>query len=200
LFGKGGPMTEPDRRVRRTRRNLHAALIALINERGYDRITVQDILDRADIGRSTFYAHFRDKDALLLASFDDLRDGLRHDVDAMTPGELPDDPAQPSAVLFRHAYRHRDMYRALCGRAGESVVTTHLHAMIGQLLRAHLEPHLTASSVPLPADLVSEFYTSALVGVLLWWVRAGFPIPPDEMARAYGRLSTPGILGAIGRG
>lgn len=57
-----------DRRVRRTRANLHRALIELMVERDYDRISVRDILDRADTGRSTFYAHFRDKDDLLLAS------------------------------------------------------------------------------------------------------------------------------------
>lgn len=65
-------MTEPaDRRVRRTRRALHQALIGLMLERGYARITVQDILDRADVGRSTFYAHFRNKDDLLVGSSTD---------------------------------------------------------------------------------------------------------------------------------
>ncbi|MBO0803611.1 MAG: TetR/AcrR family transcriptional regulator [Nocardiopsaceae bacterium] len=59
-------MPGTDRRVRRTRALLHQALIELILEKGYGRITVQDILDRADVGRSTFYSHYRDKDALLL--------------------------------------------------------------------------------------------------------------------------------------
>src|SRR5258707_301232 len=62
-----------DRRVRRTRRALREALVALIVERGYEKVTVQDVLDRADIGRSTFYAHYRDKDDLFGSCFDDLR-------------------------------------------------------------------------------------------------------------------------------
>ena len=62
-----------DRRVGRTRRLMHEALMALIVEKGYETVTVQDILDRADVGRSTFYAHYRDKDELLLSSFEHLR-------------------------------------------------------------------------------------------------------------------------------
>src|SRR5689334_24059575 len=62
-----------DRRVRRTRRLLREALLALVAEKGYDRVTVQDVLDRADVGRATFYAHFRDKDDLLVSGFDELR-------------------------------------------------------------------------------------------------------------------------------
>lgn len=187
-----------DRRVRRTRRNLGEALIVLIVERGYDRVTVQDILDRADVGRSTFYAHFRDKDALLVSSFDELRDGLRRDMDALTPGELPDDPAHPVSVVFQHAYDHRPIYRALCGRQGGNVVDGHLRSMFGALLGDHLRPHLAAAGSSLPAAIVAEFYASALIGVLTWWVNEDFPHPPREVAAAYGALAAPGIMAAIG--
>ena len=62
-----------DRRINRTRKLMHEALMALIVEKGYEAVTVQDILDRADVGRSTFYAHYRDKDQLLLSGFEYLR-------------------------------------------------------------------------------------------------------------------------------
>jgi AcrR family transcriptional regulator len=58
-----------DRRVQRTRRLLHKAFMSLILEKKYESITVQEILDRADVGRSTFYMHFRDKDELLVSGF-----------------------------------------------------------------------------------------------------------------------------------
>src|SRR5690242_15633867 len=73
---RGWQVVQTDRRVRRTRRALQNALVGLIAERGYPRTTVQDVLDRADVGRSTFYAHFRDKDALFASCFDDLRTDL----------------------------------------------------------------------------------------------------------------------------
>nr|BFE75079.1 hypothetical protein GCM10020092_083800 [Actinoplanes digitatis] len=75
---------------------LQEALVALIEERGYERLTVQDVLDRADIGRSTFYTHFRDKDALFMTWFDGLREDLRSEFDAMTDSRAADS-RQPAA-------------------------------------------------------------------------------------------------------
>jgi AcrR family transcriptional regulator len=187
-----------DRRVRRTRRNLTEALIGLILERGYEATTVQDILDRADIGRSTFYAHYRDKEALLLSCFDELREDLRRDLDAMTPAVPPRDPAQPSLVVFAHAYRHRRIYRALCGHRGGNIVHRHLHALVAAALRAHLAPHLAASGSPIPADAIAEFYTSGLLGILTWWVGQGFPHGPVHIAQMYGAMANPGIVAVIG--
>jgi AcrR family transcriptional regulator len=197
--GEEEPVVEvEDRRVRRTRRNLTDALIGLIVERGYQAITVQDILDRADVGRSTFYAHFRDKEALLLSCFDDLREDLRRDLDAMTPGVRPRDPAQPSIVLFAHAYRHRRIYQALFGRHGGTVVHRHVHALVAAALRAHLARHLAAAGSPIPADAIAEFYTSGLLGVLAWWVDQGFPDGPAHVAQLYGTMANPGIMALIG--
>jgi AcrR family transcriptional regulator len=153
-----------DRRVRRTRGGLVEALVGLVIERGYDRVTVQDILDRADVGRSTFYAHFRDKESLLLSCFDGLREELSDELDAMIPVAIPADPRRPTLVLFEHAYRHRRVYQALCGRDGGTVVVRHLHTLIATALRAHLEPHLAAAGSPIPAEAMAEFHTSALLG------------------------------------
>ncbi len=66
-------MANTDRRIRRTCKSLHEALISLLLEKNYDEITVQEILDRTDVGRSTFYAHFEGKDELLVSGIHDLR-------------------------------------------------------------------------------------------------------------------------------
>ncbi|HKN51825.1 MAG TPA: TetR/AcrR family transcriptional regulator [Amycolatopsis sp.] len=173
-----------DRRIRRTRRTLHDALLTLVLEKGYERITVQDILDRADIGRSTFYAHYRDKDALLLSSFEDLSEQIQAEL-----GPAPSaDPARPAEVLFSHAHRHRRIYRALCGHQGGAVVHRHLHRLIGDLLRAHLGPPRAGIDV----DVAAEFYTSAALGLLLWWVDQGFPHDAAWLTAAYRKLATGG--------
>jgi AcrR family transcriptional regulator len=173
------------------------ALVALILEKRYERITVQDILDRADVGRSTFYAHYRDKEALLLAGFDDMGEELRRDLAAVTPGE-PLDPTGPVAAVFDHAYRHRRVYQAMCGRQGGAVVHRHLHRLLGDLLRDHLRPHLAAAGSDLPVDVVAEFATSAALGLLTWWVNQDYPHGPTGLARMYRRLAAPGILTALG--
>jgi AcrR family transcriptional regulator len=192
-------MAGPDRRVRRTRRLISDAFVALILERGYDRITVQDILDRADVGRSTFYAHYRDKEALLVAAFDDMREELRGDLAAMTPG-APPAPTSPAGAIFAHAHRHQAVYRALCGRQGGNLVYRHLRHLVGDLLREHLRPHLAAAGSDLPVDVVAEFYTSAALGLLTWWVDHDFRYGPARLAHMYQRLAAPGLLTALGPG
>jgi AcrR family transcriptional regulator len=186
-------MAEPDRRVRRTRRMLQEALVELVVDRGYDRITVQDVLDRADVGRSTFYAHFRDKDALFTSCFDDLREELRRAFDAMAPDAAPADPTRPVGIVFDHASRNRPIYRAVCGRDGGNIVTRYLHQLMFDLLRGHLD----AVGTRLPVEIVAEYHASALLAVLVWWVRHDFPYGPGEMSRMCQELTTPGVMGAL---
>ena len=78
---EGNPMPPEDRRVRRTRRLLRDALVSLVLERGYAGITVEDITDRADLGRATFYSHYTDKDDLLGQVVSDLADDLNPEAD-----------------------------------------------------------------------------------------------------------------------
>jgi AcrR family transcriptional regulator len=174
---------DQDRRVRRTRRALHEALIALVLERGYDRLTVQDVLDRADVGRSTFYAHFRDKEALLTATFDDMSAQLRREIDADVHG----DPARPAEVLFEHAHRNQRVYRALCGRRGGDAVLRHLHRTIRDLLLAAPADH----PPDLAAEVAAEFHTGAALSLLVWWIDRGFPHDPQWLAAAHRALVRP---------
>jgi AcrR family transcriptional regulator len=184
-------MTGDDRRVRRTRRLLHEAFTNLVLEKGYERLTVQDILDRADVGRSTFYAHFRDKEALLMACFDELRDGLREGLHREAGSQ------DPAAVIFQHAHRHRRVYKALCGRKGGNIVHRHLGRLIGDAVREHLEPRLSASGSDLPAEMVAEYYVSATLGLLMWWIERDFREGPARMAAVQQRLIAPGLRAAL---
>lgn len=174
-------MLDQDRRVRRTRRALHEALIALVLERGYERLTVQDVLDRADVGRSTFYAHYRDKEALLTATFDDMRAQLRAELDAGAVG----DPSRPAELLFHHAEQNQRVYRALCGRRGGEVVLRHLHRMIRELVLDAVRSQRPA----LAAEVVAEFCTGAAIGLLVWWVEQGFPNDAAWLSASYRSLA-----------
>ena len=194
-------MTEPgeDRRVRRTRRILHEALITLIPIKGYERITIQDILDRADVGRSTFYAHYRDKDDLLLSSFTAVREDLRRELDSMRPDIPVTNPARPAAIIFEHAYQHRRIYSALCGRPGGTLIQRHLHDQIHALLTDHLGPHLVATGCDLPPDIVAEYYTGSVLALLGWAIDHDFPHTPTWLAHAHQTLALPGLLAALGQ-
>ena len=185
-------MTEHDRRVRRTRSALTDAFLALVVQKGYDKVTVQDILNRADIGRSTFYAHYRDKEALLLACFDDMHKQLRSAIDADAPTGPLIDLARPADLLFGHAYRNKRVYRALCGKQGGNTVKRYLHGVIGQLLAETLGPQLRANGSELQVDVVAEFYTAAALGVLTWWVDHDFCHGPTWLTTTYRQLATHG--------
>ena len=184
-------MAAPDRRVRRTRKLLHDAFLALVIEQGYEKTTIQDILDRADVGRSTFYVHFRDKEALLTASFDGMRDQLEHEL-ATIDATSQIDVTLPAALLFEHAYRNQRVYRALCGRQGGALVQRYLRRLIGDLLRKHLRPQFTGAGTGVPADVAAEFYTAAALGLLVWWIDHEFRNGPTWLTATYRTLAAPG--------
>lgn len=180
------PTVDGDRRVRRTRKLLHDAFLELILEKGYAKTTVQDILDRADVGRSTFYAHFRDKEALLTASFDGIRDQLQHDLDDVDhTGPL--DVTRPAQLLYEHAYRNQHVYRALCGRQGGELVQRYLRELLAELLRAHLPSRFRG----VPAEVAAEFYTSSALGLLVWWIEQDFHQRPAWLTANYRKLVAP---------
>lgn len=187
-------MPEEDRRVRRTRKLLRDALVGLVAERGYERVTVQDVLDRADVGRSTFYAHFTDKDALFSSCFDDLRAELRRHLGAMTPGQVPDHPSEPVGSVFEHAYRNKEIYRAACGRRGENVLSRQLRPMLIELLTEHL----VSVGTRMPVEVVAEYHAGALTGLVVWWVREDFPYGPEHMASMCRDLTAPGVMASLG--
>ena len=192
-------MAEDERRVRRTRRALRDALIGLILEQGYDRITVQQILDRADVVRSTFYAHYRDKESLLLSCFEDMLGQLRTMIEQTAPGAPLADPARPAQLLYEHASNNRRVFQALCGRQGGTQVIRHLHRLISDLLRDHLNAQLGPDN-DLPADLIADFYANAMLDLLGWWIDRGFPHDAAWMARAFRTLAVPGLHNALSGG
>ncbi|WP_308465263.1 TetR/AcrR family transcriptional regulator [Rathayibacter soli] len=188
-------MVEQDRRVRRTRKALHETFISLVLEKGYDQLTVQDILDRADIGRSTFYAHYRDKEALLTACFDGVREQLTSEFDALTTAGLPIEVYRPAELIFDHAYRNQRIYRAICGRNGGGIVLRYLHTLIVDVLLEHLRRQANASvsgdrvADSTPDEVAAEFYAAATVGLLAWWIDQDFARDPRSLATDFRRLA-----------
>jgi AcrR family transcriptional regulator len=171
-----------DRRVRRTRQLLIDALLGLIVERGYEGLTVQDILDRADVGRSTFYAHFRDKDDLLHAAFGRLRTVLA----LPAADEAPPDLATLSLALFRHTGGQRMLYQALVGQPSGAQLTRFLHELLSDYVRRHLAQ--LGADLPVPAEVAAQYYVSALLGLLSWWLDAPQGYSPEEMDTMFRRL------------
>jgi AcrR family transcriptional regulator len=187
------PKTGVDRRVRRTRDLLRRALIALILEKGYDRITVQDIIDRADVGRSTFYAHYTDKEDLLLSGLEELAGAFEEHMERHFAGR-----AEPNPVLaaFQHADRQRDLYRALAGKRGAEVMRAGLRDRIKEVIVRRMPEFLPHQDGALPDEVMLEFLLTSLLGLLVWWLENDVPYSAEQMADMYMRLAVPGVQAA----
>jgi AcrR family transcriptional regulator len=186
-----------DRRVERTRRSCMHALVSLIAEKGYERITVQEIIDRADVGRSTFYAHYADKEALLLEGFASFRSflvGHQRKALAKSVGGLHIRGFGFVLPLLEHV---RDVL-PFCRAIMKSVGHEHLEKTLTELVRDELKALAPRDRGPMPRDVVVRYAVSALTAVLRWWVDGGAKVPPAEAERIFRELALPGIASAVG--
>ena len=186
----------PDRRVQRTRKLLQEALIALVLEKGYEAVTVQDIIDRANVGRSTFYAHFLDKQHLFLSGFEQLREFLaqQHAV-ASAEGERK---LSFSLGMFEHVQGYLRLYRALVGKQSGAIVAEHMQQMITDLVRDELAALTPLDATPIPRELVVQYIVSAFLGLLIWWADHEGPYPAAQMDAFFQQLTLPGVFAALG--
>ncbi len=186
--------TPSDRRSIRTRNALRAALIDLIGERGWDAIAVQDLCERANVGRSTFYSHFPNKDALLLGGLEDLRAEL-----GQAATRARGEGSSPAAGGFRfslglieHAHQQRKVFRGLIGRRSGYVVQQRFREMVVRLVDDELP---AASKGKLPKAAMARALAAAFVELLAWWVEQRSPMPPAELAIRFEELSRPFTAG-----
>lgn len=190
------PTQRTDRRIERTRQTLRQALLDLIVERGYDALTVQDVLDRANVGRSTFYAHFRDMDDLLLSGFDQLqRQFAEHlgEQEANAEG-----PWTVTLLLFRHAHDQHALYKALAAGPSGQIFVAQVHKLLAAQMRVHLKAAARRHKLSVPYDVVAQYTVSSLVAMLTWWLDQDRPYSPERMSAMYRQLVEPGVMRALG--
>jgi AcrR family transcriptional regulator len=179
-----------DRRVARTRDRLHVALVELMGEKGFDAITVQDLLDRADVGRTTFYAHYPSKEQLLEESFAHLAAWLREQASLATAAR----PLAFSLPMFEHAGEHRKLYRAHVGRRAGVFVQRKIRAIIAAVVREELSGRSRALAVPL--DPLIEHLVASFVAILVWWLDHRTGLDAREVDTLYRRLALPALIAA----
>jgi AcrR family transcriptional regulator len=156
-----------DPRVRRTQKQLREAMIALIREKGFDAVTVQDIAERAEINRATFYLHYRDKDDLVARFMKDVLDDLR--AEAMPDASKMVDEERTRAAIaswLQHAAANAEIYRLVLG-GGMGGFALHVRAHMEELIAPALER--LAPGGP-PAALRGRAVASILLGAIGWWL------------------------------
>jgi AcrR family transcriptional regulator len=189
-----------DRRVLNTQALLHGALASLIHEKSYDTIVVKEILARANVGRSTFYTHFRDKNELLESG---IRDVLRASeaTSPMRSTGLPDWILRFSLPVFEHIERYRNAGDSHVDAQGQTVVHEHLQRVLVELIADDLRQagrcgQETVHQVP--CDLLARHVGSTFVLVLNWWVESGEAIPSRKVNDLFRALTLPVVTELLG--
>lgn len=189
-----------DRRVQRTRELLRGALFALIREKGFEALTVQNIIDRANVGRATFYAHFDNKEDLLLSGFDSLRESLkeRQREARLRRGPLEEWVFAFSHNLFAHVDDHRDLFRAMAGERSGAVVQSVVHKLLLDLVRDDVKALFTTKPPAVPAEALAQFLAAGMFGLILWWLGTRTRPSVDELNGMFQRLAFTSLNTALG--
>ena len=172
-----------DRRQRRTRAAIFQAFTELLAAKSYSRISVQEIIDRADVGRTTFYAHFETKDELLSALCDELFGHIIHDAldREHTHGLYPDQ--EQEASVFFHILAHlkendRNILKLLSGESSELFLRYFKKGMSEvvekQLRSRSLRPGL-------PEAFAVNHIAGSFIEMVYWWIEGGMRYTPKEL-------------------
>lgn len=194
MFGIFDPLSmsarpKADPRIERTRARLRAALIELMQERPYDAVTVQDVLDRANVGRTTFYAHYTSKDAVLEDGLQHLGRALRARAATCLPG-----PLSWSLAMFEHVEEHRRLNRALVGRRSHALVQQKIRAIVTAIAREELAPQ--ASAIDVPMEMLVEHVVGSFLSVMTWWLDHRTGLEPAQIDAVFRSLTLPVIESA----
>ena len=184
-----------DRRVRRTRHRLKRALLELIREKRYGAITIREITERADVGRSTFYSHYESKEDLLFSGFDSwlLSFGATAEREGEPPGEASEGSrgGEPgfafSLPLLRHAARQKRFFDAVVVRGGGSRVRRRITELLAEAARRELAAGASPGTVEAVIDARAHAVAGAFLGLLGWWLNAGQDMLPEQVDRVFQR-------------
>lgn len=184
-------------RPERTRATLSHALVTLMVERPYGVITVEDVLQRSGISRSTFYTHFGGKDDLLGTHFSKLFEHISRSVMRVVDGSLRVVPLE-SMLLHLSEKRYRKFYRALVRTGKMTSLRADAIDILTDALEDALRLNARGKSPRVPIALVARFISSAFVDLVEWWVEQNGPCLPSEMQTAFDSLVAPAIALAAG--
>jgi AcrR family transcriptional regulator len=197
---------QTDRRVRRTRRALQDALISLILENGYDSVTIEDITDRADLGRTTFYLHFRDKEELLMKSID----AIGEDFIEQHATLLDKTGSAQSALdklkvalderilyhIFDHARQNADLYKVMLRGEGSAKASERMRNLIRDEASKRLQ-NLPGLEMKVPLDIFALFFSGTLIELVNWWLENDQPYSIEQMVTYFQQLFVYGAIDTL---
>jgi AcrR family transcriptional regulator len=183
-----------DRRSQRTRHLVISAMLELMAEKSYDAITVQDLLDRANIGRSTFYSHYFDKEDVMTSLAEQMLEMLSQQFSQRNAGQ----GIIPSLELFQHALQNQQYFRAMLRGRAREVVWDAAQASLSRAIEQTLAATLATKRSPsVPLTVMSQYLAGAFLNLLKWWLEAEMPYSPAQMDEMFQQLALPEVQATL---
>jgi AcrR family transcriptional regulator len=191
---------KPDRRVLRTRTMLKKALMELLVERGYDDVDVQDITDRANLGRATFYLHYKNKEELLIESLVEAANEITQQIEQLPIEYWSLTNEAPILLIFNHAEANENLYRIILRGQGGLVISRWFHEYIATHTRQFLEKQVNMLKLKplLPLDFIGNYFAGSLLSLVSWWLENDRPYPKEEMVKMFLTITIQGRARATG--
>jgi AcrR family transcriptional regulator len=194
-------MLEPeklDRRVERTRKLLQASLLALIVEQGFDGLRIEDITERANLRRATFYMHYKDKVELLFSAlevtFATLVEATEHY--AADNGLGWKTHYEAYLLTFQHVEQNHVLYKALLNSQSGTQVIRHIHDYLAEMILKGISRSPTFPAT-VPDEVLAHYIAGTELAMVMWWIEHDRPYPVDQMARMVYTLMLNGIKSLI---
>lgn len=189
---------KPDRRTERTRKSILMALSDLLQEKKYSNITIQEIIDRANVGRSTFYAHFDTKDELLTSYIESIFEMLNKHIAGCVEQAGTQTRFIPVAELFEHVKENSRMIRGVMSTESADILIGKIQAYWNKKIEKHLAAQLPQGKEPvIPIAILTNHITSTMLELLKWWLNHNTPYTPQQMDSYFQQLINPCIYAAL---
>jgi AcrR family transcriptional regulator len=183
-----------DRRSQRTRQLVNAAMLELLSEKRYDDITVQDILDKAGIGRTTFYTHYFDKEDVHAS----MMEQMLGEMSQQLPARHTEQGIVPSLELFQHIQQDHKHFQAMAGGPTAERLWETMQAAMSKTIEQGLRSARKSGSHPsIPLKVMAPYLAGAFLSLLKWWLKSGMAYTPEEMDGIFRQLALPGILAVL---
>ncbi len=187
-----------DRRIRRSRKRLSQAMLDLVVEKEYETITIQDITDRADLNRATFYLHYGSKEELLIVSLEERFDALVSQFDQLSAERPIWEDKQSIILTFEHVADNAKLYKVLLSERGMGYLINRIVTYIADLSnKLMIDSMPDNATLTIPGHLISQHVAGSLFSLLSWWITNDMPHSPEYMTDVMHQLCVQGTLSAV---
>lgn len=187
-----------DRRTRRTRQLLRDAFVALLKEKRYEDVSVQDIIERADVARSTFYVHYVDKEDLLVGKWGVFASNLGVHVDVLEHEENEGHSLLSTLGWFQHIKAQGDLLKIIAKDPAMDLAMKTLYGILLEDMQRRIQSQLPKNeNASIPPSLAVDYLAGSLMTLLKWWVKQGMLYPPERMDEIFQQLVMRGVSSVL---